>query len=129
MGFITGTLIALAVGAGAVLFCKSEAEERQRRNTPCNFDNGISKEEFITIAESVCKPIKRITKFSIEGPIIKATVRSQSGISDWKFSIDFNDYGKITGRYCISGGNSDSKIPSSVAERIKEIITNSNEVD
>ena len=29
----------------------------------------------------------------------------------------------------ISGGNSDSKIPSSVAERIKEIITNSNEVD
>lgn len=40
------------------------------------------------------KGIRRITSLYAEGTMVYGTVRSQSGISDWCFRIDFNDYGK-----------------------------------
>lgn len=124
MGFIKGALITLAVGAGATLLFKTSAEERRRKNTPCSFENGLSRDEFNEISNSVCKSIKRVREFSVVAPIIQGTVRSQSGISEWKFKIDFNDYGKVSGKYWIETDNSDSDIPSVIAERIKEAILN-----
>lgn len=122
MGFLTGALITLAVGAGATFLFKDAAEERKRKNTPCNFNDKITEDEFKSIVEVACNSIKRVIEVSVEGPIVNAAVRSQSGISNWQFKIDFNDYGNITGKYWLTNENSDSQIPSVAAERIKEEI-------
>ncbi len=122
MGFLTGALITLAVGAGATLLFKGVAEEKKRKNTPCSFNDKITEEEFKYIAEAACSSIKRVIEVSVEGPIVNASVRSQSGISNWQFKIDFNDYGSVTGKYWLTNENSDSQIPSVIAERIKEEI-------
>lgn len=70
------------------------------------------------------KGIRRITSLYAEGAMVYGTVRSNSGISDWCFRIDFNDYGKLTGAYWLSTGNIDSNIPKLVASRIAQQIKN-----
>ena len=122
MGFITTALIVGTVGVGAALLIKESLKELDRKSTPCNFDNGISQEEFNEIIKNECQEIKRITDFTVSDNTLRAYVKSQSGISEWKFKIDFNDYGRITGKYWIYNENSDSNIPSIIAERIKENI-------
>ena len=136
MGFLSKALITAAVGAGAALLFKVSAEEKEkkseeerRKNTPCTFENGVTQEEFNIIVQKACKSVKRVSKFSIEGPVVQCIVRSQSGISEWSFTIDFNDYGNITGNYWITNENADSKIASIIAERIKESITTNSEGD
>jgi len=54
----------------------------------------------------------------VSGPFICGEVESQSGISTWKFTVDFNDYGKITGRYWIKSENKDSTIPNRIGDMI-----------
>ena len=48
---------------------------------------------------------------------------SQSGISEWDFELDFNDYGKITGTYWISSDNYDSMIPETLGNLIQKAIS------
>ncbi len=112
-----GALYALAKKAQA-----NAAEERRRRATPCKFRDGISSSEFNRIARKSAKYIKRIINLSIDGPVVSGTVRSQSGTSEWDFSIDFNDYGHITGKYWLSTDNHDSNIPAKLAENISSMI-------
>ena len=104
------------------MLIKDTLKEAERKETPCNFDNGISKSEFYEIIEKECTAIKRIKEFTVDGPVVRAKVSSQSGISEWRFKIDFNDYGKITGNYWISTKNQDSKIPETIAKQIKASI-------
>lgn len=92
---------------------------KKRKNIPCFFDNGISEDEFVAIVECVCKSIDRIDSFDIIGTLVNVYVSSQSGITKWFFQVDFNDYGKITGKYWIFTQNYDSKIPESIAQSIK----------
>ena len=66
--------------------------------------------------------ITRIDNVHIQGPVIYATVSSQSGISTWNFSIDFNDYGHITGIYWARSSNAQSSIPKNLADRISDRI-------
>ena len=122
MGFLTTALLVGLAGAGVVMLVKDSIKELDRKGTPCNFDNGISKDEFNEIVEKELKAIKRINDFSINDTVIRARVRSQSGISEWRFTVDFNDYGKITGNYWLNSKNNDSQIPKSVAENIKKSI-------
>ena len=122
MGFLTTALIVGVVGAGVISLISDSVKDMERKGTPCNFDNGIDNEEFTEIVKKECRAIKRITNYEINGASVRVKVRSQSGISDWKFTMDFNDYGKISGRYWLSSKNGDSKIPETVAERIKEKI-------
>lgn len=68
------------------------------------------------------KGLRRITSLYAEGTIVYGTVRSQSGISEWCFKIDFNDYGSLTGTYWLSTDNNDSSIPKIVANRIAQQI-------
>ena len=123
MGFFSGLL---TVGvAGLVLKGISESrkereEEERRKNTPCKFNKGLAKEDFVEIVNQVVKSIKRKKmEASISGPIVKGTVESQSGLSTWTFSIDFNDYGKISGRYWLKSENKDSTIPKYIADKIQ----------
>lgn len=99
---------------------RKEAEER-RRNTPCYFNGTITMNIFYSIVHKCTKHIKRLN-ITVEGPVIYGTVRSQSGISTWNFTLDFNDYGDITGDYWLWNENIDSNLPENVAESIKNEI-------
>ena len=120
------------IGAGVVggLIHKSNkkareeaAEQERRRNTPCRFIDDFSESEFELMAINAAKHIKRLC-VSVEGPTIYGTVQSQSGISEWYFKVDFNDYGHITGRYWLSSDNSDSSIPEHYADKLSSLIQN-----
>ncbi len=120
MGFLLKALgVGLAV-AGVKKIKHNIEEENRRKNTVCRFDGEISKEEFYVMVKRGGKGIRRITSLYAEGAMVYGTVRSQSGISDWRFRIDFNDYGKLTGAYWLSTDNDDSDIPKIVADRIAQ---------
>lgn len=124
MGFLLKALgVGLAV-TGVKKIKNNIEEERRRKNTVCRFDGEISKEEFYVMVKRGGKGIRRITSLYAEGTMVYGTVRSQSGISDWCFRIDFNDYGKLTGAYWLSTDNDDSDIPKIVADRIAQQISN-----
>jgi hypothetical protein len=120
-------LKALGIGlivAGVKRIRDDIKEEKRRRNTICLFDGEISKEEFYVMVKRGRKGLRRITNLYAEGTMVYGTVRSQSGISEWCFQIDFNDYGKLTGKYWLSTDNNDSSIPKLVADRIAQQISN-----
>lgn len=83
----------------------------KRENTPCRFVDGITYEDFSDIAYRVKKRIKRIINISISGAVIYCTVESQTGYSNWEFSVDFNNWGHVTGVYWRNSENADSAIP------------------
>ena len=94
----------------------------ERRDIPCNFDGKISYEQFRSIA---LKTSRRIRRLSVEvyGSTIYGEVTSQSGISTWEFTIDFNDYGNITGNWWITRcENDDSYIPNRYGELMEKEI-------
>ena len=97
-------------------------EDEIRKNTPCNFENGISEGQFEFIVRQSGKHIKRLTNLSVNGPIVYGTIRTNSGLSEWNFKADFNDYGRITGKYWLSSDNEDSSIPTNIAEKISCMI-------
>ncbi|MBE6988354.1 MAG: hypothetical protein E7432_06240 [Ruminococcaceae bacterium] len=101
---------------------RHKAETARRKNTPCNFEDGISEEDFSRLALKVCKKIKRVKNASVRGPFLYGKVESQSGLSTWDFSVDFNDYGHITGNYWVTSGNVDSNIPARIGELISQAI-------
>lgn len=96
------------------------AEEKRRKKSRCKFDDGISEAEFAELANKVAKKIKRIKNVKVSGPLVFCEVESQSGISTWTFSVDFNDYGHISGKYWIESQNKDSIIPDKIGKRISE---------
>lgn len=82
----------------------------------------ITDKAFYDIVDHVRKDIKRVTFLDANIPIVYGGVRSNSGISDWYFQIDFNDNGKITGNYEVKTDNDDSPIPYQIANRISKAI-------
>lgn len=99
-------------------------EENRRKNTLCFFDDGISEYEFEILVKCAGKGIKRLKSITVVGPIVYGTVRTQSGLSEWHFNIDFNNYGHITGTYWLSSENDDSDIPKHIADNISSAINN-----
>lgn len=122
MGIVSTVITVAVLGVGAVLWCKDSVEEMERKGTPCNFNNGISQSDFNDIVETACKSIERVIDYSVNGAKIRGKVRSNSGITDWHFTIDFNDHGNITGKYWLESKNNNSKIPEVIADRIKSDI-------
>lgn len=108
---------------------REKEEERIRKNTPCNFDGYISYDEFESLVIDECKRIKRVKSVQIRGPFVYGEYESQSGLSRYSFEIDFNDYGKITGKYWLSQENKDSKVPIVVANNICNRLYNYSEVE
>lgn len=122
MGFWTGVAL-VGLAAFGIKKIKDDIDETDRRRSMvCYFDNGISYNEFCDIVRVAGGGIKRITNLYAKGTNVYGVVRSQSGISEWEFSIDFNDYGELTGRYWIYSDNNDSDIPKTVADRISQQI-------
>lgn len=96
----------------------------QEPEPECSFQDGITENEFEELVLKATKHIakKRLHDVSVDGSWVYGVVRSQTGISDWYFKIDFNDFGHLTGRYWISSDNDDSGIPEACARRISEEI-------
>lgn len=127
LGKIANLAIATAVTIGFIKAIENTAERSEeidrRTNTPCNFDGIVTKDQFKSIAFQAIKKIKnRKIHIDVNAPFVYGTTESQSGLSEWSFTIDFNDYGEITGRYWLTSENDDSIIPKRIADIIKEEI-------
>ncbi len=99
---------------------RREEEDRKRRSIICKYDKIITRNVFEDIAFKCAKRIKRISDIKIGNGTVKATVSSQSGISEWEFVLDFNDYGKFTGSYWLERENFDSEIPERLGSMIQD---------
>ena len=120
-----GLLGLAAFGVSKAL--KNNAEEKKRKSIYCTFSDGISLYDFEQIALLAAKQVKkRNIDVRVNGPVVFGKVQSQSGLSSWSFSIDFNDYGHITGAYWLSSENADSPIPKHIAESMRELIRQRN---
>ena len=114
-------IITLGIVPSNKEYAKIKAE-RERRKLPCQFTSELTQEMFTNLAIHTARPIKRLSVTTKEALVI-CEVRSNSGITTWSFCLDFNDYGKITGKYRIRyNHNSDSIIPQSYAEQLKAAI-------
>lgn len=114
--------IAHSIGTAAYKTVNQIQLNINRPKTPFNFEDGISQADFLQITNEAGSSINRITACRCEGPVARFTVRSQSNITEWEFSVDFNAWGHFTGQYWINSDNSDSKIPSAIANRMSESI-------
>ena len=97
---------------------KARRLEEKRKSCVYHFDKGLTEEEFKNIVLSCTKKIKRIEKVEIDMLSITCSVSSQSGISQWDFVLDFNDFGYLTGKCYSKAENYDSNIP----ERLNDLI-------
>ncbi len=96
--------------------------EEKRKRTKCEFTDDLSSEDFKSIVLRSSRHFKRVRNVGVYGPIVIGFVKSHSNISEWKFNIDYNDFGRITGEYWLSSDNSDSNVPEKLAESIKNEI-------
>lgn len=120
-------MAALAVIGGLIhktrKTAKKEREEQERRmNSWHGFSGDISEYDFLEMVKNAKRGIKRLKEISVDGPIVHGIVRTQSGLSEWHFKADFNDYGQLTGTYWLSSDNDDSSIPKHVADIISSSI-------
>lgn len=99
---------------------KAIAAEKRRQNTPFRYPDYLTQEQFEEIARVSIKPMKRkFSSFDVVDGKFYGTIISQSGISEWDFVVDFNDFGKLTGEYWLQSENNDSTIPRRVAETMR----------
>ena len=99
---------------------KKQEKKNNRENIPCQFTKRLTEEQFEELA---FRTVKRINKKRIDievyGAKVYGTVTSQSGLTEWDFTIDFNDYGSVTGTYWLWAENEDSLIPGNIAEEMQ----------
>lgn len=94
----------------------------ERKAMPCFFCDGMSQEDFEALAQTAAKRIKRIRTISVRGAKVYATVESQTGLSDWDFNVDFNNWGHITGTYWTYTENDDSSIPKHYGSILSSLV-------
>ena len=95
-------------------------EEKKRVNSSFRYPVEIPADKFDEIVRQSIKPIKKkIRNISINKGVVNGTVISQSGLSEWNFTLDFNDYGKLTGRFWLRSENSDSHLPERIGTAIQ----------
>lgn len=86
------------------------------------FNEGVSREQFLIAVDESCDQIQRLKSISVDGLKVVGLVESKSGLSAWKFTVDFDNSGHLTGQYRIRTENEDSIIPQCVARKINEEI-------
>ncbi|UDM80402.1 hypothetical protein [Vagococcus fluvialis] len=125
---IAGLLIGGAAIAAAIYgLAKYDSRKTQeRKNTPIKYPKGLNDDIFKELCIESAKGIKRLKIIEVIGLEIKCSVKSSSGLSIWKFSGDFYDYGNLTGKYWLYSDNDDSTIPelfmSKVVSKIQDVI-------
>lgn len=99
-----------------------QEENVKRKNYKCTSSDGLSFKEFKEIVIHECEQIAKELRYAVDGAIVFITIKFVDGVSENYYELDFNDYGKITGRYWIMSDNDDLEIPLCVAERISKKI-------
>ncbi|WP_251197387.1 hypothetical protein [Anaerotardibacter muris] len=94
-------------------------EEKRRKESPCVFSDGISKERFAELTREAARETIRIESFDINEMTVIIHVKSQSGLTSWNASIDYSDYGHLTGRYWLTTENNESLIPEHFAKILR----------
>lgn len=108
---------------------QKKAEEENRQNSWNGFNKKLTADDFSRLAHKSKKKFKRIKYIETKDSYVIGTFVSQSGINEYEFKIDYNDYGAITGKYwVINRGNYDSDIPISFANEMKSLIKQFNEI-
>lgn len=113
--------VALA-GAVARSMYKDAQETKRRKDSPLHFDEGLTEREFDDIARATAQRTPRVQAAVTDGMTVTLYVKSNSGLTSWKAEVDFNDYGRLTGKYWLHSENSDSVIPKHFADAVREQI-------
>lgn len=88
-----------------------------------SFNNIITKEKFEKIVFEEASKIKRL-KVKVDNQFVYGIVYSVSGLNTYRFILDFNDGGTITGNCTIvENENPDSEVASIFADRLVGLIT------
>lgn len=111
--------VAALVGGGLIQAIRSGRETKRRRESPLQFDGHLSQQDFIDIVDRIAKTTTRVTRAVTTGLITVLHVRSNSGLTTWTAEVDFNDYGRPTGRYLITSENTQSPIPEVFAKALE----------
>lgn len=77
----------------------------------CSSITSCRSRDFIDIVDRIAKTTPRVTRAVTTGQITLLHVRSNSSLTKWTAEVDFNDYGRPTGRYWITSENTQSPIP------------------
>ena len=85
-------------------------------------DRTISEKRFEAIAHLEARRYKRIEELAVNGYVVSATVRTMTGYGTWRFSIDFDQDGDVTGAYHVWSDNDDSTIPQEMARAMSNTI-------
>lgn len=80
-----------------------------------SFRDDVTQEELGEIVASARRSVKRLESLTVVGHRVYGAVAALSGISSWKFVIDFDYKGHLTSDYTIASSNEDSGIPERVA--------------
>ena len=99
---------------------EKKQDEERRQSLSIQFPEFLNQEEFNRIIHEEANQIIRIKKIEINQALINFEVYSISRISTWFFTLDYNDYGSLTGKVRISRDNTDSSIPKNISLRISE---------
>ena len=96
---------------------RSRKKAEWDRASEC-FRYDVTQEGFEEIVEAAGQSAKRLESLSVNGHKVYGTVASLSGISSWKFVIDFDYKGHLTSDYTVASSNDDSGITERVADLI-----------
>ncbi|BFK36321.1 hypothetical protein I030019A5_07920 [Bifidobacterium bifidum] len=94
---------------------KVKAKAEWDRASEC-FRDDVTQEGFEEIVEAAGRSAKRLESLSVNGHKVYGTVASLSGISSWKFVIDFDYKGHLTSDHTVASSNDGSGIAERVAD-------------
>ena len=80
-----------------------------------SFRDDVTQEELEEIVANTRRSVKRLESLTVAGHRVYGAVATLSGISSWKFVIDFDYKGHLTSDYTVASSNEDSGIPERVA--------------
>lgn len=77
---------------------------------------------FYEFAQNAKKRTPRLKDIDVAGMSIILTIKSNSGLSKWQATVDFSDFGHLTGQYWIKADDDQSIIPEHFAKLMQEQI-------
>lgn len=123
------SLLPMSILLGIVVFASVRQEKRKIElekvkakaewdRASESFRDDVTQEELGEIVAGARRSVKRLESLTVVGHRVYGTVAALSGISSWKFVIDFDYSGHLTSDYTVASSNEDSGIPERVAALI-----------
>ena len=78
------------------------ADEQRRRNTPCRFRDGFSQSQFAWMVQRAGRYLPWVARLEVSGTMVSGILTADDDSTGEEFTLDFNDYGHVTGKYWVS---------------------------